>query len=314
MPCYKPLTGYQADNGQVRFASSSAGWNGSKYKPTDANREIKVPCGRCIGCRADNAQAWAARICHEASMHEDNCFITLTYNPEYLPSTGSLVKAHFQNFMKRLRKEIYPKKVRYYHCGEYGDKNNRPHYHAILFGFNFHDWIYLHDTDAGNPIYTSPTLERIWGMGFVTIGEVTYESAAYCARYVLKKINGKMADEINPETDLRHYERFDSYTGEIVPVIPEYSTMSRRPGIAHNWIDSYTSDVFPKDFTTIRGKRIKPPKYYDKYLKEIDPDMYDQIKEGRKLRGFESSDNTADRLSQREKVAQAEYRQKERKL
>ena len=254
------------------------------------------------------------RCVHEASMHEDNCFITLTYNPENLPPDGGLRKSDFQKFIKRLRKAIHPNKVRYYHCGEYGDNTNRPHYHAILFGHNFDDWIYLFDSPAGSPIYTSPTLEKIWNKGFVTIGEVNFESSGYVARYCMKKINGPKKDEINPETGLKPYERFDSYSGQIVEVLPEYSTMSRRPGIGHNWIATYTRDCYPKDFTTIRGMRCKPPKYYDKYIESIDADMYDDIKAGRQLQGYESQDNSVSRLDQRRIVKEAQFKQLKRSL
>jgi hypothetical protein len=254
------------------------------------------------------------RCVHEASLHEDNCFITLTYSPENLPPDGSLRKKDFQVFMRELRRAIHPKKVRYYHCGEYGDNTNRPHYHAILFGYNFPDWVYLFDSPSGSPIYTSPTLEKIWNKGFVTIGECTYESAAYVARYVMKKINGPMADKINPDTGLKHYERYNDFTGEITEVLPEYTTMSRRPGIGRDWIARYTRDCYPKDFTTINGKRCKPPKAYDRYLREIDPELYDDIKAGRVLAAYESEDNTESRLQAREKVAEAQNRQLKRSL
>lgn len=254
------------------------------------------------------------RCVHEASLHEDNCFITLTYSPEYLPPDGSLRKKDFQLFIKNLRKKIAPKKVRYYHCGEYGDNTNRPHYHAILFGINFNDWVYLFDSPSGSPIYTSPTLEKIWKKGFVTIGTVTFESAAYIARYCMKKINGRLADKIDDKTGLKPYERYNDYTGEITEVLPEYSTMSRRPGIGRNWISRYTTDCYPKDFTTIRGKRCKPPKAYDRYLREIDPELYDDIKAGRQLAGYLSEDNSESRLSQRERVKEAQNKQLKRNL
>lgn len=314
MPCFKPISGIQIPDGRVIFQSTSKGWNGSKYKPTDSGRQVQVGCGRCIGCRIDHAKQWSTRIMHEASMHERNCFITLTYNPEHIPPDGSLKKKHFQDFMKRLRKHIYPAKVRFYHVGEYGDKNNRPHYHAILFGHDFDDQVYLHDSDKGNPINYSPTLEKLWGMGFVQVGEVSYESANYCARYVTKKIGGKEADRINPETDLRHYERIHRDTGEIVPVIPEYATMSRRPGIGSDWIDQYSTDVYPKDYTNIDGVGRKPPRYYDKRLKLKNPDLHDEIKATRTLRGYESADNSPDRLSQREQVLLAKTSKQTRNL
>lgn len=302
MACFKPLTGYRVPSGQIEFHDKGKG------------EPIEIPCGQCIGCRLQRSSEWAMRCVHEASLHTDNCFITLTYSPEHLPPDGSLRKGDFQYFMRKLRKAIRPKKVRFYHCGEYGDNTNRPHYHAILFGYNFDDWVYLFDSPSGSPVYTSPTLEKIWQKGFVTIGEVTYESAAYVARYCMKKINGRQADQIDPETGLKHYERFNDFTGEIVEVLPEYSTMSRRPGIGRGWIARYTRDCYPKDFTTIKGVKRKPPRAYDRYLKEIDPHLYDDIKAGRNLAGYESPDNTEQRLETREKVKTAQFSRLKRSL
>lgn len=302
MACFKPLQAYRLDNGEILFHDNGKG------------HFMELPCGQCIGCRLDKSRQWAMRCVHEASMHEDNVFITLTYNAENLPPDCGLILGDFQRFMKRLRKYVYPKKIRFYHCGEYGDKNNRPHYHAVIFGYNFDDWVYLFDSPSGEPIFSSPTLERIWGFGFVTVGSVTFESAGYVARYCMKKINGKMRDHINEETGLKHYERINSFTGEIIEVLPEYSTMSRRPGIGHSWISKYTNDCYPKDFTTVRGVRMSPPKYYDRYLESIDPEMYDDIKAGRLLSLSNSTDNSELRLSSREKVKEAQFNQLKRSL
>lgn len=141
----------------------------------------------------------------------------------------------------------------------------------------------------------------------MTIGTVTFESAAYIARYCLKKINGPHADIVDEKTGLKPYERFHSQTGEIVTVMPEYSTMSRRPAVGRDWITTYTTDVYPKDFTTIRGSRMRPPRYYDKYLKELNPDLYDDIKQGRviNMRNF-ADDNTEQRLLAKETVKTAQ--------
>jgi len=253
------------------------------------------------------------RITHEASQHDDNVFITLTYDAENLPPDTSLRKSDFQKFIRSLRKRT-KKKIRYYHCGEYGDRNNRPHYHAILFGHNFKDWVYLFDSPSGEPIYTSPTLENIWKKGFVTVGTVNFQSAGYVARYCMKKLNGPKAKERNPKTGLKHYERVNQFTGEIIPVLPEYSTMSTRPCIANNWITRYTRDVYPKDYTTINGMRCKPPRSYDRYLESIDIEMYDDIKAGRQLQGYNSDDNSALRLSARETVKKAQFKQLKRSL
>lgn len=295
MACFKPLQAYRLGSGDIVFHDRGDG------------RSIELPCGQCIGCRLEKSRTWALRIMNEAQMHEENSFITLTYAPEFLPPDCGLRKRDLQLFFKRLRKFYSHKKIRFYACGEYGDTTNRPHYHAILFNHQFNDLQYLFNSDSGSPVYTSEELSKIWGKGFVTVGECTFESAAYCARYVVKKINGDMADIINEETGLKHYERINAFTGEVCKVLPEFSTMSRRPGIGRDWISTYTSDVYPKDFTTVRGHKVRPPRYYDDYLKQTNSELYDQIKAIRELNAYNSSDeNTESRLSQREKVKEAQ--------
>lgn len=304
MPCFFPLSAYQMPSGQIVFSDTVH----------DA-RPLKLPCGQCLGCRLERSRQWAMRCVHEASLHDDNCFITLTYNDENMPFDASLRHRDYQLFMKRLRQRLEGRRISFYQCGEYGDRNNRPHYHAILFGYNFPDWMYLFDSPSKQPIYTSPSLEEIWGMGFVTIGTVTFESAGYIARYCTKKINGKLAEVIDEKTGLKPYERFHSQTGEIVQVRPEYSTMSRRPAIGRDWIASFTPDVYPKDFTTIRGLRFRPPRYYDKYIQAIDPFLYDDIKQGRALKIKEfADDNTEQRLSAKLEVKAAQFNQLKRSL
>lgn len=305
------MLAHRLDSGDVVFHKALAGWKpGDRYHATEGANEILLPCGQCIGCRLERSRQWAMRCIHEAQLHKDNCFITLTYDAENLPPDCGLVKKDFQNFMKRLRKRFPKKKIKFYQCGEYGDRNNRPHYHAILFGHNFNDWLYLFDSPSGEPIYTSPTLEAIWNNGFVTIGTVTFESAGYVARYCLKKINGQQKDIIDETTGLKHYERINSFTGEIVEVLPEYSTMSRGGrtgrGIAHDWIKRYRQDCYPKDYTTIRGVRMRPAKYYDKYIQSIDPQLYDDIKAARNYEADISLDNSESRLSQRKKCVEAQ--------
>lgn len=178
--------------------------------------------------------------------------------------------------------------------------------------------MYLFDSPSGEPIYTSPTLERLWSYGFVTVGTVTFESAAYVARYCLKKINGSQAENINEKTGLRHYERINSFTGEVWPVLPEYATMSlggrTGRGIANDWISKYQSDFYPKDYTTINGVRMRPPKYYDKYIRGIDPELYDDIKSGRELLAAASLDNIPSRLSQKKTCVEARTKNLKRLL
>jgi hypothetical protein len=262
MTCYHPLLAYR-ENGKVLF-----------NKPFPYAKGFNLPCGQCIGCRLKYSQEWAIRLMHEEQMHEESCFITLTMNDEYLMSRDnpySLDKSEFQRFMKRLRKR-YGNQIRYFHCGEYGEKNNRPHYHAIIFGMDFKDKELFTVRDEIR-LYTSEILSELWPHGFSTIGDVTFESCAYVARYVLKKQKGKNAED--------HYIRWDPSTGEGTPIEPEYATMSRKPGIGKSWFDKYRADVYPHDYVVIKKHKIRPPRFYDDKLEEVDKDAYEQLKQKR---------------------------------
>ena len=221
-------------------------------------------------------------------MHEHNCFITLTFSPEELAKRNnpqSLDVSEFQRFMKRLRKKYG--KVRFFHCGEYGEQNKRPHYHALLFGVDFSDR-QLFSQRNGVRLYVSDNLSKLWPYGFSTIGDVTFESAAYCARYVMKKVRGEGSQD--------HYMWTDMETGEVNPVKPEYATMSRKPGIGKTWFDKYKSDVFPNDYCVIRGHEVRPPRYYETLLSE---EELKAVKEKRKKDApevYEHYDERMDRL------------------
>ncbi len=289
MPCYKPLTAWRS---QERTATGKSGITFDKNHAILPSDPLELPCGQCIGCRLKRSRDWAIRCVHEAQLHEDNCFITLTFNEEALskrkPKIGpttkselrqtghpmSLDKSEFPKFMKRLRKHFGYEKVRYFHCGEYGDRYHRPHYHAILFGIDFEDKEFL-QLRNGCPLYRSRTLEKLWPFGYSSIGSVTFESAAYVARYVIKKATGLEA--------LDQYYAPDEDTGELIQVLEtEYTTMSRRPGIGSDWFDRFGTDVFPSDFITVNGKKFPAPAYYDKLLERIDPVSYEVIKDDRK--------------------------------
>lgn len=246
--------------------------------------QMTVPCGQCIGCRLERSRQWAIRCMHEASLYEHNSFITLTFNDEHLDPIGSLRKSDFQNFMKRLRKAISPERVRFYHCGEYGSKGGRPHHHACLFGYDFKDkelWRIRNNV----PLYTSKFLDSIWSLdgkqlGFCTVGDVTFESAAYVARYIMKKQLG------DPE-----------YYGDLVP---PYTTMSRRPGVGSKWFDKFGSDVYPDDFVVIRGQlRVKPPKYYDSIFDCENPTEMRKVKRSRQVEA-RAKRVSLERLAQKE--------------
>jgi hypothetical protein len=247
--CYHPLLAYKSE-GKVVF-----------NKPFAFAKGFNIPCGQCIGCRLNYSRQWAIRIMHEAQMHETNCFITLTFDQANLESRTrplSLDVSEYQRFMKRLRKR-YGNNIRFFHCGEYGDQNKRPHYHAIIFGMDFTDKVLFTNRD-GIKLYTSESLSELWPYGFSTIGEVTFQSAAYVARYIMKKHKGEGAED--------HYTRWCPETGEGTQVDPEYCTMSRKPGIGYEWFQKFKTDVYPNDYVVINGHKVNPPRYYDNLLSE----------------------------------------------
>lgn len=235
------------------------------------NTRMELPCGQCAGCRLDRARSWAVRCIHEASLHRENCFITLTYDNENLPHDGSLRPQDVVNFLKRLRKHLSPKKIRFLQAGEYGDEGLRPHHHMLLFGHDFPDKLLIRSGD--NPLYTSATLNQIWGHGFVSIGALTFDSACYTARYILKKITGDKSDE--------HYQGRR----------PEYITMSRRPGIGYHWFNRFAiGDIYTHDKCVVRdGFLCRPPKYYDTLYEGIDSDHFATLKRERAKRAAEKS-------------------------
>lgn len=267
---------------------------------------VNLPCGQCTGCRLEHSRHWAIRCMHEAQLHLSNCFITLTYDDKHLPENGSLVKSDFQKFMKLLRYYDGGKNtIRYYHCGEYGEQFKRPHYHAILFGLDFPDKQVFRVRD-GIRLYTSEALSRIWGKGFVTIGDVTFESAAYVARYVTKKITGDRKEKISTYTGLKHYEKLIPETGEVVEIEAEYATMSRRPGIGRAWYEQFKKEVFPSDEVIMRGKKLKPPRYYTSLYQIDEPAAHLALKRKRlKAAQKHADNNTIERLYVRETVQRA---------
>lgn len=306
MPCYHPLVAVKVGINVSTGKAVLKFLKGKKYdtlKHTDEHI-IPIPCNQCIGCRLERSRQWAIRCVFEASMHSRNCFITLTFNNDYVNKDQTLDTKDFQLFMKRLRKKYVPKNpyhkkhetelykkfqiengIRFFHCGEYGEKLQRPHHHACLFNFDFEDKK-LWSTRDGIRLYRSEALEKLWPYGYCTIGEVTFESAAYVARYVTKKITGGKEN--------------DHYNGKK----PEYNTMSRRPGIAKTWFDKYkNTDVYNRDLIVVReGIECKPPKYFDKKFDEIDPIKYNSIKEKRIEQAKQNPDNGLERLKVRETV------------
>lgn len=287
------------------------------------SRPIKVACGQCIGCRLEYARKWAVRIMHETEIFPESHFLTLTISDEYRQQKGStsLDKKDLQKFFKRLRraftghkpvrclktdKLIFP--IRYYACGEYGDQSQREHYHACVFNIEIPDKEF-YKFSGSHRLYTSERLQEVWtcpetniSMGHVVIGDVTFDSAAYCARYMLKKQKGK---------DKKPLFRED--TGELLE--PEFVTMSRRPGLGAYWFKDYLEDVYPSDYIIVNGKKTNVPRTYDEWLKDIDESYLEEIKGQRELKADDYIDNnTPERLKVREKVAKARQKNLTRKL
>lgn len=243
-------------------------------------------CGQCHGCRAKWSREWSLRCMHEASLHESNSFVTLTYSDKRLPKGGSLVRSDFQKFMKRLRKDIAPQKVRYFYVGEYGENTNRPHYHALLFGVGFVDKEMLSMRQAF-PVFRSRQLEALWSLGLSEIGSVTEKSAGYVCKYLSKRMTGSWAKA-------KYGER-----------VPEYGCMSRNPGIGAGWIDRFQCEVYAKDGVVVRGAVVKPPRYYDLRAAKSAPELLDGVKLARHL-ARRKEDETPERLMVAEQCAIAE--------
>lgn len=230
-------------------------------------------------------------------MHETNSFITLTYDNENLPENRSISKEELQKFFKRLRKRT-GQKLRYFACGEYGEKNNRPHYHAIIFGYDFPDKE-LYSKANGQLLFRSRELEKLWTKGFSTIGHVTFESCAYVARYVMKKYKNSDPEKVNEK-----YKLLDQDSGEIHQLVPEFCLMSRRPGIGLGWLEQYKNDT-NKDYITLRGVKMSLPKYYDSKLAELDEKDMEQRKLNRRKK-VNQAEQTYERLTASEIVKKAQ--------
>lgn len=288
MACFRPLHGWRAKD------RSESGGRAIVFSVSKAltDRPVSVPCGQCIGCRLERSRQWAVRCMHEAQMHDCNSFITLTFDDDNLPDDHSVDVRDVQLFMKRLRKRR-PNKIKSFYCGEYGDEKSRPHYHAVLFGVEFPD-SRLWSVHNGQRYYTSDELADLWPFGFNIIGDVTFESAAYVARYCTKKINGRDGED---------FTRVNLVDGKWLPVRSEFGHQSN--GLGLSWFNEFKSDVFPRDFVVTRGHKSRPPRYYDNLLSE---DELSHLKSRRVLMAKAHAENNgSNRLRVREKVQTARH-------
>lgn len=290
MPCYHPIPMWHSKNINKETGKRPLTANyGDAWRPLGRLPDtIYVPCGQCVGCRLEYSRQWAMRCVHEfETAGRVGSFITLTYNPDNLPPDGKVHKDHVQKFFKRLRKK-FGNGIRFFACGEYGHNFKRPHYHAIIFGLQFTD-LMIHTVKHGYQYYRSPTLERLWPYGFSLVGNVTFESAAYVARYVFKKQKGDDVDDS----------------------LQPFVLMSRMPGLGHDWYNKYKSQIYPNDFIVIRdGITCKPPQYYDSLLEKDNPELYEQVKEARQAKYRRDEDMTNEEYA----AAEIQERLKAKKL
>lgn len=199
---------------------------------------LPVGCGKCFFCNIKKKSKWTARLMMELHDHTHAVFLTLTFSDEHLPNPPYVSKRDLQLFFKRLRKNIAPRKIRYYACAEYGSERGRPHYHAIVFNLRFSD------ADA---------VASAWPFGFFRMDAVVAGSIAYVAGYVSKKFIG-----------CREYQ----FTGEVKE--KEFNLMSRRPALGSGFIKKLLPYAFSQspcdviDFLSIGGRRY----YLDKTLKD----------------------------------------------
>lgn len=307
--------------------------NGGYMYPLDAFDELKlkipredivlIPCGQCLGCRLTYSLQWAARMEIERRSWKYGYFLTLTYSEEFLDKAmyydlymedfyqASLDVREMQLFLKRFRRKIEPFKCKVFYCGEYGDRGQRPHYHCIIltdfelplnFKFNkdFHNY------------YTCALCDEAWShKGFVIISDFTFEDAAYVARYCVKKVNNikKRTEEVNVR--LGH-----------VPIrTPPFSHMSTRPAICREYSEEHLFEIYKDDLIYTRRKdriqALAPPRYFDKRLEVCDPDLYDTIKERRKLNALhatQSSDDFISMIKKKDIINESKFKFKKRPL
>lgn len=294
MRCSDPRTvGFHSDGKTLCWSQSKA----SKEFAT-----FQLPCGQCLECRLEYGRQWAIRCVHEAEMHPQNSFITLTYAEENLKS-DKLVYTDFQTFSKNLRtmiftdflnrlfpnsdqktqrhlwrtlskerqKELYdPFKISIFVTGEYGDEKKRPHWHALIFNWEPGDQKYKRSNDREDKIYTSETLSKLWPHGTSEVGAVTFHSAGYCARYAAKKlIHGK---------DGEH---------EYEPI----SKKSSKNAIGKSWISKYWRSTFVHGNIMIPDSKetCSIPRYYVKWLQKNQPEAFQRYVTQKKQQQIEEA-------------------------
>ncbi len=317
MACYHPLLAVEV--GRTPEGKKDIKFLGYTPKDTDAfilyggrfydrSKLLQIPCGQCIGCRLEYSRQWANRCMLELQYHDSAYFATFTYDDDHVPRTSygdpetgeaipalTLDKRDFQLLMKRIRKRFPNDKIRFFMSGEYGSKTYRPHYHAILFGLHLSDLTVYKTVKEGGMYYTyynSPSLQACWPKGYVVVGEVTWESCAYTARYVMKKLKGAEA---------KFYE--------VHNIVPEFTLMSRRPGIARQYFDDHPelyNQPNPEIIISTEkgGKKFRPPKYFERLFENENPELAEEYREFRKVMAANAERSRLSRTS----LSSQEYR------
>lgn len=286
MPCYKPK----------RVVTDADGHLDWKQDPSwlplpPGSSVVLVPCRSCIGCGLSSQREWAIRGFHESLYQNtiwrdpvqrtstklpNSCCVTLTYDDEHLPENHALSKTDLQKFFKRLRNRRDSGAVRHLSAGEYGGKTSRPHYHSVLFGEFFSDR-YTTTTSDGQELTHSHELDEIWGMGRATIDDASFGAICYAAGYCAKKavaerqLTGPIEELTNPETGETRY----------VAIAPEFRTMSKKPGLAREYIEDHYERIYEKGYCEVQGRKFAIPSYYDRWLRKNHPDLHVQVKEQR---------------------------------
>lgn len=294
LPCYHPLKAFARTNPEthkkeIAFPMGKSATymykNGKLF-----SEELALPCGQCVGCRLEYSRQWAMRCSLEAQNYTHNYFVTLTYDDEFVPlnehckvdkDTGEVIDQslsmtlnpeHLKEFMKRLRSRFRDQfdftGIRFFACGEYGPLNRRPHYHIILFNCPIPDLVFAKYAN-GFTYYRSALIKDVWKKGFVLVTDFSFDTAAYVARYMLKKHKG---------FDRDYYEKNGIY--------PEFTRSSRRPGIGFDYLDKNAEKIYHFDEVIIPNRdsplRVKPPRYYDRLFDIDNPDQMADIKDRRK--------------------------------
>lgn len=291
---------------KVYYRGRQFGYSGCTADFPGATDYMTIPCGKCVGCRLEYSRQWANRCLLELEYHDAAYFVTLTYDDYHVPrryysdpNTGvaevslSLCPRDVTLFLKRLRKSFSGDRIRYFYCGEYGPSTWRPHYHLIIFGLHLSDLV-LSGTRRGNNFYKSPSLERCWSVrsevpsldgsktcvtplapiGFVEVGEVNWQTCAYTARYIMKKLKGD---------ESKFYQQFN--------LEPPFVRMSRMPGLARQWYEDHPG-INEYEYINLKtptgGKKFRPPRYYEKLYDASFPEESKLYREFRQRMTLES--------------------------